>query len=221
MRLHREGYLFISITILFVAVTGFAMVAYDSVVLSLINTLLVILLLFFIQFFRNPKRIPAPTDEFTLISPADGRVVAIEEINDVETGLENRIQVSIFMSPFNVHINRVPIDGHLSYYKYHKGKYLIASHPKSSLENERNTHVIDTGAHKVVVRQIAGAVARRIVSYPSVGDKLVKGNELGFIKFGSRCDMILPAGTELNVKIGDQVKGNINVIGRLPYSSPD
>ncbi len=216
MRIHREGYLFISITILFVAVSGFAMVSYDSVFLSMINTLLVVLLLFFIQFFRNPKRIPAKTDDMTLISPADGEVVAIEQIDDHETGLKDRIQVSIFMSPFNVHVNRVPIDGTLSYYKYHKGKYMVASHPKSSQENERNTHVIETGEHQIVVRQIAGAVARRIVSYPGLGEQLKKGNELGFIKFGSRCDMLLPPGTELNVRIGDKVKGNIHVIGRLP-----
>ena len=216
MKIHREGRVFLSIALVVVIAAGFASFLTGHLAWYLITGLLFVLFLFFLQFFRNPSRTVVESDNDVLISPADGKVVTIEEVDDHETGLKKRIQISIFMSPLNVHANRVPIDGTLEYFKYHAGKYLVAWHPKSSTENERTTFVINTGKHKVVLRQIAGAVARRIVSYPTQGSAVTKGEELGFIKFGSRCDIFLPQGSEVLVDIGDAVKGNIDSIARLP-----
>jgi len=171
--------------------------------------------LFVLQFFRNPDRTILHPDEDAFFSPADGKVVAIEEVTDTEVLAEKRLQVSIFMSPTDVHANRVPMSGTIKYFKYHSGKYLVAWHPKSSTENERTTFVISTKHGDILIRQIAGAVARRIVSYPQVGSSVNQGDELGFIKFGSRCDIFLPVNANITVKIGDHVKGNIDVIARF------
>jgi len=171
--------------------------------------------LFVLQFFRNPDRTISNPDEDAIYSPADGKIVAIEEVTDSEILTDKRIQISIFMSPTDIHANRVPMSGTITYFKYHKGKYLVAWHPKSSSENERTTFVLATKHGDILIRQIAGAVARRIMSYPKVGSSVKQGDELGFIKFGSRCDIFLPVNADIAVKIGDHVKGNVNIIARF------
>lgn len=168
-----------------------------------------------LQFFRNPNRMVPEEDDRIVYAPADGKVVVIEETYEGEYFKEKRLQVSIFMSPVNVHVNRNPVSGHVKYNKYHPGKYLVAWHPKSSTENERTTVVIDTGSAEILMRQIAGALAKRIKNYLEVGQFVVQGEDFGFIKFGSRVDMFLPLGTEILVEIGEKVKGNKTVIAKL------
>ena len=170
---------------------------------------------FVLQFFRNPDRTIAEPDENAVFSPADGKVVVIEEVTDPEILTDKRMQISIFMSPTDVHANRVPMSGIIKYFKYHAGKYLVAWHPKSSAENERTTFVLTTKHGDILIRQIAGAVARRIMSYPMTGSSVQQGDELGFIKFGSRCDILLPLDADVVVKIGDHVKGNVDIIARF------
>lgn len=170
---------------------------------------------FVTYFFRNPKR-NIMTDDNKIICPADGKVVVIEEVYEPEYFEDKRLQISVFMSPANVHVNRAPISGEVKYSKYHDGKYLVAWHPKSSTENERTSIVIDNGSVDVLVRQIAGKVARRIVYYLSEGDNIQQGADFGFIKFGSRVDMFLPLDTKVNVMLGQKVKGGITIIGELP-----
>ncbi|MCC6447219.1 MAG: phosphatidylserine decarboxylase family protein, partial [Chitinophagaceae bacterium] len=165
-------------------------------------------------FFRIPSR-TFTNDETLAISPCDGKVVVIEETEEPEYFGDKRIQVSIFMSPLNVHVNRYPIRGIVDYVKYHKGKYLVAWHPKSSTENERSTIVVKNEKTTVLIRQIAGAVARRIVVYAKKGEQAVQNEELGFIKFGSRVDLYFPIGTKINVKIGDVVQGGITSIAQF------
>ena len=154
-------------------------------------------------------------DPASIIAPADGKVVVIEETVDLEYFNDKRLQVSIFMSPANVHVNRNPIDGEILYSQYHKGKYLVAWDPKSSTENERHSVVIRNDKTTILVKQIAGAVARRIVNYLKPGQTVVQNNEMGFIKFGSRVDLLLPPGTVVNVKIGDAVMGGVTVIANI------
>jgi len=170
---------------------------------------------FVTYFFRNPKH-NIITDDDKIICPADGKVVVIEEVYEPEYFEDKRLQVSVFMSPANVHVNRAPIAGEVKYSKYHDGKYLVAWHPKSSTENERTSLVIDNGSVDVLVRQIAGKVARRIVYYLNEGDTIEQGADFGFIKFGSRVDMFLPLDTKINVQLGQKVKGGITIIGELP-----
>ena len=172
---------------------------------------------FVTYFFRNPKR-NLITDDDKIICPADGKVVVIEEVYEPEYFEDKRLQISVFMSPANVHVNRAPIAGEVKYSKYHDGKYLVAWHPKSSTENERTSIVIDNGSVDVLVRQIAGKVARRIVYYLEEGDTIKQGADFGFIKFGSRVDMFLPLDTKINVQLGQKVKGGITVIGELPVA---
>ena len=150
-----------------------------------------------------------------MVCPADGKVVVIEEITDVEYFNDKRLQVSIFMSPANVHVNRYPISGKVIYSKYHKGKYLVAWHPKSSTENERHSIVIKNDKVEVLVKQIAGALAKRIVNYSKVDQLAEQGDEMGFIKFGSRVDMLLPVGTKINVELNQVVKGGVTVLATL------
>ncbi len=184
-----------------------------SIVLWLLLAFVLFMLVFSIQFFRNPKRPIATLDNSKIYAPADGKVVVIEETTEHEYFKDKRLQVSIFMSPLNVHANRVPVSGKVQLSKYHKGKYLVAWHPKSSTENERTTTVIKTDDGKeILVRQIAGAVARRIKNYMSEGQAVKQGEELGFIKFGSRADIFLPIGTKVTVGLDQMVKGNIDVI---------
>lgn len=170
--------------------------------------------IFFLQFFRNPVRVIGKADNGLVYAPADGKVVVIEETEETEYLKERRIQVSIFMSPLNVHVNRNPVGGKVEYYKYHPGKYLVAWHPKSSVENERTTVVYNSGGRKLLMRQIAGAVARRIVCYLKEGQEVSQGGEMGFIKLGSRVDLFLPLGAKIEVKMGDVVKGNETLIAR-------
>lgn len=174
----------------------------------------VALLLFFLQFFRNPIRL-RPLEEDEILCPADGKVVIVEKVMETEYYKEERLQVSIFMSPLNVHVNRYPISGKVAYSKYHKGKFLVAWNPKSSLLNERTTVVV---AHpqggSLLYRQIAGALARRIIMYAKEGQGVKQGTDCGFIRFGSRVDLLLPLNTELDIKVGDVVKGGITRIGR-------
>ncbi len=166
------------------------------------------------QFFRNPKRIVV-ANENQVVAPADGKVVVIEEVYEPEYFKDKRIQVSVFMSPINVHVNRNPISGVISYFKYHPGLYLVAWHPKSSTENERTTVVFKNNKAEILVRQVAGALAKRICWYVKEGDNVQKGEDFGFIKFGSRVDLYFPLGTQIDVKIGDVVKGNLSVLATL------
>jgi phosphatidylserine decarboxylase len=164
-----------------------------------------------ISFFRIPKRVTPVNDHF-VYSPCDGKVVVIEEITDDEYFKDKRIQVSVFMSPANVHVNINPIAGEVKYTQYHKGKYLVAWNPKSSTENERHSVVLSNNRITILVKQIAGAVAKRIVNYLQLNEKVEQGGELGFIKFGSRVDILLPVGTKINAKLGDVVQGGVTVL---------
>jgi phosphatidylserine decarboxylase len=213
MRLHREG----TPTILLIIALG-CYVLFASwhwlppVAAWPLAAAMLCLLGVVLWFFRVPVR-TVSTDEGILLSPCDGKVVVIEEVAEGEYFRDRRVQVSIFMSPLNVHINFNPVSGTVSYRKYHPGKYLVAWHPKSSTENERSTVVIRDGQDReVLVRQIAGAMARRIITYPGTGDAVVQGAELGFIKFGSRVDLFLPLDAKVRVKIGDVVQGAVTVI---------
>lgn len=169
------------------------------------------LFVFIVSFFRIPKR-SYTTGDSSVVAPADGKVVVIEEITDEEYFSEKRVQVSIFMSPVNVHVNRNPISGVVKYTHYHKGKYLVAWHPKSSIENERYSVVIENDKGSVLVKQIAGALAKRISNYLTVGEEVIQGEEMGFIKFGSRVDVLLPLTATINVKLNQVVKGGVTVI---------
>jgi len=218
MTIHKEGYNSIAIAGLIYILISYASFSFISYNHPFIAGVLFILatgfFLFIISFFRVPKRAHT-MDRGAIIAPADGKVVVIEEITEVEYFKDKRLQVSIFMSPANVHVNRNPIDGEVIYSQYHKGKYLVAWDPKSSTENERHSVVIRNDKTTILVKQIAGAVARRIVNYLKPGQTVVQNNEMGFIKFGSRVDLLLPPGTPVNVKIGEAVKGGVTVIANI------
>jgi phosphatidylserine decarboxylase len=219
MVIHKEGYkilvtLFIVLVILnlvlFYLFPASKNLQNISIIFSVITYLLIL------QFFRSPKRSTVINDNH-VIAPADGRVVVIEEVNETEYFNETKRQVSIFMSPVNVHINRNPISGIVTYFKYHSGKYKVAWHPKSSTENERTTIVVEGhNNHTVLIRQIAGALAKRIVWYLQAGEEVKQGEELGFIKFGSRVDIFLPLEAKINVKIGEKTVGGETVIAEFP-----
>ncbi|HEU4719462.1 MAG TPA: phosphatidylserine decarboxylase family protein [Bacteroidia bacterium] len=215
MKIHREGTFTITVTIIFILAvnTGMFLIFPSFGVWNAIALVLTLALLYIIlQFFRNPPRV-TPSNPEHIIAPADGKVVVMEEVEEPEYFQGKRLQLSIFMSPFNVHVNRYPIGGTVSYVKYHKGLYLVAWHPKSSTDNERSTVVVkDEKGREVLFRQIAGALAKRIVCYPKAGDAAVQGNEMGFIKFGSRVDVFLPTGTKVNVKLNETVRGGETVI---------
>src|ERR1700761_1339821 len=218
MTFHKEGYSSLAITVLFILVLN-AFIQFfwpDTMVIKwIVYILSFALFVIIVQFFRSPK-ITLTKGENQVICPADGKVVVIEETTETEFLKDRRIQLSVFMSPINVHINRNPISGFVKYFKYHPGKYLVAWHPKSSTENERTTIVIEnnTGV-QVLFRQIAGALARRIVWYVKEGDKVDQGDQFGFIKFGSRVDVFLPLGTRINVGLGEVVKGGRTVLATL------
>lgn len=217
MKFHKEGYTSLAIVVLFVFVINALADYYDASVyvkwfLYVLSSFLLITIL---QFFRSPTKRVIP-DEQIVLCPADGKVVVIEETEETEYFKDRRIQVSIFMSPINVHVNRNPISGIVSYFKYHPGKFLVAWHPKSSTDNERTTVVVKNSANvEVLFRQIAGALARRIVWYVKENDVVTQGAEFGFIKFGSRVDLFLPLGTEVSVNIGDKVVGGKTVIAKI------
>ncbi|PQJ82453.1 phosphatidylserine decarboxylase family protein [Polaribacter glomeratus] len=214
IRFHKEGYKIISVTFI-IAISAILLVENFIDIAWLVKTIQVIILGFVVivlQFFRNPKRF-TNLNENQIIAPVDGKVVVIEEVEETEFFKDKRIQVSIFMSPINVHVTRYAMSGVIKYSKYHPGKFLVAWHPKSSTENERTTVVIENKSiGTILYRQIAGALAKRIVNYAKEGDKVVQGTDAGFIKFGSRVDIYLPLGTKINVNLGDKVKGGVQVI---------
>ncbi len=218
MTIHKEGYKSILISAILFAVINLVSFYFISFSLAWLSWLIFVLtlglVLFIISFFRVPNR-KLTQGSNLVIAPADGKVVVIEEVYDEEYFKDKRLQVSIFMSPANVHQNRTPVAGEVVYNQYHKGKYLVAWHPKSSTENERHSVVIRYAKGEVLVKQIAGALAKRIVNYLSVGQKVDQASEMGFIKFGSRVDMLLPLGTKVNVKLNEVVKNGVTVIATV------
>ena len=214
IKFHKEGYKIIVITFI-IAIAGILLAENFIDINWLVKAIQVIILGFVIivlQFFRNPKRV-TNLDDNVIIAPVDGKVVVIEEVEEPEYFKDKKLQVSIFMSPINVHVTRYAMSGIVKYSKYHPGKYLVAWHPKASTENERTTVVIENKTiGEVLYRQIAGALAKRIVNYAEEGDKVLQGTDAGFIKFGSRVDLYLPLGTKVNVKLGDKVKGGVQVV---------
>lgn len=211
---HKEGFKIILITLF--AVIGISVIAHYFVDIPWLKKLIQIVAFLFLiailQFFRNPKRITPKNDQH-IIAPVDGKVVVIEEVFEKEYFKDKRLQVSIFMSPVNVHVTRYALGGKVTYSEYHPGKYLVAWHPKASEENERTTIVVDNPVFgEVLYRQIAGALAKRIVNYAKVGETVVQGEDAGFIKFGSRVDVFLPLGTKINVQLNQTVKGGVDVI---------
>ena len=218
MTIHKEGYKTIFISAIIFAVINLASFYFLSFYYPWLSWFIfvatLVMVLFIISFFRVPNR-KLSIDEKHVVCPADGKVVVIEEAFDEEYFKDKRLQVSIFMSPANVHQNRIPISGEVVYSKYHKGKYLVAWNPKSSTENERHSVVIRNQAAEILVKQIAGAVAKRIINYLNVGQKVEQSSEFGFIKFGSRVDVLLPLDTKVNVELNQVVQGGITVLATL------
>jgi len=214
---HKEGYKIILITFAFVVISIFITDKFVELYWLKISVqlLLVALLILILQFFRNPKRNTKLNDK-QVLAPVDGKVVVIEEVFESEYFKDKRLQVSVFMSPLNVHVTRYPVSGNVVFSKYHPGKYLVAWHPKASEENERTTVVVDNKVYgKVLYRQIAGAMARRIVNYAVQNDIVTQGKDSGFIKFGSRVDLFLPLGTTIKVKLNQKVLGGESIIAEL------
>ena len=214
---HKEGHKILLFA--FILLLGLSLITDQFIELKWLKvTLLIVFFILFIlvaQFFRNPKRKIKLNDK-QVLSCVDGKVVVIEEVFETEYFKDKRIQVSVFMSPINVHVTRFPISGKILFSKYHPGKYLVAWHPKSSEENERTTVVIENETFgKVLYRQIAGAMAKRIVNYAEIDQEIVQGTDAGFIKFGSRVDLFLPLETSIKVRLNQQVKGGITVIAEL------
>ena len=217
MTIHKEGYPTIAIVTVVSAALMLTIHLHLEPISSILGWLAYIIVvgfwLFIISFFRLPKRVHT-FDENAIIAPADGKVVVIEETIDEEYFHEKRLQISVFMSPANVHVNRNPISGKVLYSQYHKGKYLVAWDPKSSTENERHSIVLSNPRITILVKQIAGALARRIVNYAKVESAQQQNEEFGFIKFGSRVDLLLPLDVKTEVKIGDVVKGGVTILAR-------
>ncbi|MGC4035337.1 MAG: phosphatidylserine decarboxylase family protein [Chitinophagaceae bacterium] len=215
MTIHKEGYKTIAWSAIVFGVINIISFYFLSFSVPLLSWLIFIvtlgLLLFLISFFRIPNR-QLTIREDAIIAPADGKVVVIEEVQADEYFTDKRIQVSIFMSPLNVHVNRNPVSGDVTYSQYHKGKYLVAWHPKSSTENERHSVVYKKNGKEILVKQIAGALAKRIVNYLQAGQKVEQAQEMGFIKLGSRVDLLLPLDAKIHVKIGDKPQGGVTVI---------
>jgi len=214
---HKEGHKIILITFITIAIAVLLVDFFIDIrwLKTLFQIIFLVLLLLILQFFRNPKRHTNLNDK-QVLAPVDGKVVVIEEVEETEYFNDKRIQVSVFMSPINVHVTRYPIGGNVVYSKYHPGKYLVAWHPKSSTENERTTVVVDNAIYgKVLFRQIAGAMAKRIVNYANVDDKAVQGTDQGFIKFGSRVDLFLPLCTNIKVQLNQKVKGGESIIAEM------
>ena len=218
MKIHKEGYKSIVIAAVIFGIINTSFFYYLSALLPVVSWIIliasVIIFLFIVSFFRSPKR------DFTIsnpqiICPADGKVVVIEEIFDTEYFNDKRLQVSIFMNPANVHLNRIPMSGEVVYSQYHKGKYLVAWNPKSSAENERHSVVIKNDIAIILVKQIAGAMAKRIVNYLKVGQQVTQGAEMGFIKFGSRVDVLLSTNATVDVKLNQLVKGGVTVLATI------
>jgi len=214
-RIHKEGHTMLIVTALFLTALNIMLAQFVPIAFWPVLLLSVVFYVIVLQFFRNPVREVRVADNDLVYAPADGRVCVIEEIYEAEYFKENRLQVSIFMSPFNVHVNRNPVSGVVNYFRYHPGKYLVAWHPKSSTENERTTVVYDFGEGEILMRQIAGAVAKRIKWYIGEGEQVQQGRDMGFIKFGSRVDLFLPLDAKIDVVMNQQVKGNQTVIARF------
>jgi phosphatidylserine decarboxylase len=217
MKIHRQGYKIILLTFFIYAVILFIIFNYiDILVLSLAFFIVFLFsFLLIIWFFRIPGRI-LKNDENLIYAPADGKIVAIEEITEEEYFKDTRIQISIFMSPLDAHVNYYPISGTISYFKYHKGKYLVAWHPKSSIHNERSTIVVKNDKNiSILIRQVAGAVARRIITNNRIGERIKQGDELGFISFGSRVDVILPSYAKVLTSINKKVRSKKTVIAEI------
>ena len=214
-RIHREGRKILLIATSIILIINLLCFFLLPNALPVVSIFTVILFLLVLQFFRNPIRKIILADNRLIYAPADGKVVVIEQTFENEYFKDQRLQVSIFMSPTNVHVNRNPISGRINYFRHHAGKYLVAWHPKSSTENERTTVVIDNGKEEILLRQIAGAMAKRIVNYVTEGSKVTQGEDMGFIKFGSRVDLYLPLDAQISVKIGQHVRGNQTVIAIL------
>jgi phosphatidylserine decarboxylase len=215
MRIHKEGTATIAITTLVVVFINLGLSYFfplsSSWLQSGVAAVTLLFLLFILSFFRIPSRTHT-IQENAIVAPADGEVVVIEEVQADEYFTDRRIQVSIFMSPLNVHVNRNPVSGEVVYSQYHPGKYLVAWHPKSSTENERHSVVYRKNSKEILVKQIAGALAKRIVNYLQPGQQVQQTEEMGFIKFGSRVDLLLPLDAKINVKIGDKPQGGVTVI---------
>lgn len=215
MTIHKEGFPTIALTAIIFGIINlfsFYFLSFNQPVISGIIFFITLgLLAFIISFFRIPNR-QLFIQENAIVAPADGKVVAIEEVQADEYFTDRRIQVSIFMSPLNVHVNRNPISGEVAYSQYHKGKYLVAWHPKSSTENERHSVAYRKDGKEILVKQIAGAVAKRIINYLETGQQVEQAQEMGFIKFGSRVDLLLPLDAKIQVKIGDKPKGGVTVV---------
>jgi len=218
MTIHKEGYTSIALSILFIFVTNTVIKYYLSETIWFVwlwYALSFALFIIILQFFRSPNRKLTIHDR-QIICPADGKVVVLEETEETEFLKDKRIQISVFMSPINVHVNRNPISGIVKFFKYHPGKYLFAWDPKSSTENERTTTVVEhKNGVQILYRQIAGALARRIVWYLKEGDQVEQSQQFGFIKFGSRVDLFLPLGTQINVNLNEPVKGGVTVLATL------
>jgi phosphatidylserine decarboxylase len=216
IRFHKEGYKIIVIAFI-LSIKGILLAEKFIEIIWVVKAIQIVILAFLfivLQFFRNPKR-DTNLNENTIIAPVDGKVVVIEEVEEPEYFKDKRLQVSIFMSPINVHVTRYAMSGVVKYSKYHPGKYLVAWHPKASTENERTTIVLDNKVFgELLYRQIAGALAKRIVNYAEEGTEVIQGADAGFIKFGSRVDLYLPIGTELTIKLGDVVKGGTQVVAK-------
>jgi phosphatidylserine decarboxylase len=217
MRIHKEGFQTILISVVAVAIINLITLFLISPRYPVVGWVITIgtvgLLLFILSFFRIPRRLHAEGED-VIVAPCDGTVVVIEEVEPDEYFTDKRLQLSIFMSPLNVHVNRNPVSGEVVYSQYHKGKYLVAWHPKSSTDNERHSVVYRQHGKEMLVKQIAGALAKRIVNYLKPGDEVKLGAEMGFIKFGSRVDLILPLHTKVEVKINQKVKGGVTVLGK-------
>ncbi len=216
MKFHREGYPTLGLTLLIGAI--FLAVAWflgNSILFKVVAAFFVFLLIVVLQFFRDPSRNKPAEDDGLFYTPADGKIVVIEKTTETEYLKKECIQVSVFMSPLNVHINRNPTSGEVLYEKYHPGKYLAAWNPKSSTENERWTTVYGSKSGPIVIRQIAGALARRIVNNLKKGDQVKQSEEMGFIKFGSRVDIFLPVDAQIMVKEGDVVRSPMTLIAKL------
>jgi phosphatidylserine decarboxylase len=217
MLIHREGYKIILVTLLILAGLNIgiqSLLGEQHIVGKIVLSISLVFFILIVQFFRNPFR-NTIINENHVIAPADGKVVVIEEVEETEYFKDKRRQVSIFMSPVNVHVNRNPISGIVKYAKYHPGKYLVAWHPKSSTENERTTVVIAGSKAEVLFRQVAGALAKRIVYYVKEGDMATQGGEMGFIKFGSRIDLYLPLSAKIEVSLQQKTKGGETVVATL------
>ncbi|HRG41502.1 MAG TPA: phosphatidylserine decarboxylase family protein [Saprospiraceae bacterium] len=215
MTIHKEGYPTLLFSFIFLAIINIVIHTYLYPLFPFFAFISIILYLFLISFFRRPDRSVSILSDTDILSPCDGKVVVIEQVYEPEFLKADCLQVSVFMSPLNVHINWHPINGEILYSKYHPGKFLAAWNPKASTENERTTVAYGVRTNKIVLRQVAGALARRIVCYAKSGNQATQGGEMGFIKFGSRVDLYLPLDTKLNVQLDQVVTGNRTVLATL------